>query len=162
MAAAWRDAVPGDAAAIHRLLREMAACEHLSHEFRATVEDYARELFGPLPSACAMLAEDAGEAVGVCVFYRTFPSFAGRSALWIEDIFVAPSHRRRGLARAAFARVARLAVGQGCVAVEWNVLDWNEPALAAYRAMGAAPRDGWTDMRVSGDALRALAGKEAA
>ncbi len=109
-----------------------------------------------------MLAEDAGASVGVCVRYRTFPSFAGRPAMWIEDIFVAPSHRRRGLARAAFAQLARLAVEQGCVAVEWSVPDWNEPALAAYRAMGAVPRDGWTHMRVSGDALRALADRKEA
>ncbi len=135
--AAWRDAVPGDAAATHRLLREMAEYERLA--FHATAGDCARELFGPLPSARAMLAEDAGEAVGVCLHYRSFPSFAGRPAPWIEYIFVAPSHRRQGLARAAFAQVARLAVEQGCVAVEWDVPDWNGPALPAYRAMGARP-----------------------
>jgi diamine N-acetyltransferase len=160
----WRDAVPGDEEAIHRLLRDMAEHERLGAEFRATPADYARELFGPAPSARAMLADDAaGGPVAVCLFYRTFPSFAGRPALWIEDIYVAPAHRRRGLARAAFARVARLALDAGCVAVEWNVLDWNAPAIAAYRAMGAVARDEWTDMRVSGDALRRLADtKEAA
>ncbi|MFL1461283.1 GNAT family N-acetyltransferase [Roseococcus sp. DSY-14] len=154
---AWRDAEERDVPAIHRLLRAMAAYEKLEHEFRATAEDYRRELFGPAPSARALVAEAAGEAVAVCLFHRTFPSFSGRAALWIEDIFVQPAHRRRGLARAAFAEVARRALAEGCGFVEWNVLDWNAPAIAAYRAMGAVARDGWTDMRLSGDALTRLA-----
>ncbi len=155
--AAWRDASEGDVPAIHRLLRAMAVYEKLAHEFHATEADYGRELFGPRPSARALVAEAEGEVVAVCLYYRTFPSFAGRPALWIEDIFVVPSHRRQGLARAAFAEVARRALAEGCAFVEWNVLDWNAPAIAAYRGMGAVARDGWTDMRLSGDALTRLA-----
>ena len=144
---------------MHRLVRDLAAYENLLHEFDATPTDFAAGLFGAQPMAHAMLAEADGAAVGVCLWYRTFSSFAGRPAIWIEDAFVEPAHRGRGLARAAFNLLAQRALAGGCVAVEWNVLDWNAPAIAAYRAMGAVARDGWTDQRVSGDALIRLAGK---
>jgi GNAT superfamily N-acetyltransferase len=156
---AWRDARPGDVDEVHRLVRALAAYEKLLPEFHATVPDFAAALFGPRPVAQALLAEVGGAAVGVCLWYRTFPSFAGRPAIWIEDVFVEPAHRRQGLGLAAFRLLAARAVAEGCAALEWNVLDWNAPAIAAYRAMGAIPRDGWTDQRVSGDALITLAGK---
>jgi len=105
--AAWRDGAEGDVPAIHRLLRAMAAFEKLEHEFRATEADYRRELFGPSPSARALVAEAAGQVVAACLYHRTFPSFSGRPALWIEDIFVEPEFRRRGIATAAFAAVAQ-------------------------------------------------------
>lgn len=154
---AWRDARPEDVGEVHRLVRALAAYEKLLHEFAATEADYARALFGPTPEARAMLCWVEGRAVAVCVVTRTFSTFAGRAGLWIEDIFVEPAHRRRGIARAAFAAVARQALAEGCAHVEWNVLDWNAPAIAAYRAMGAVAREEWTDMRLSGDALGRLA-----
>lgn len=155
----WRDATLADVPDILRLVRGLAVYEKLEDEFQATEADYARAFFGPHPHAFAMLAEVDAAAVAVCVWYRTFSSFAGRPAIWIEDIFVDPGHRKQGLARAAFARLAARAVDEGCAALEWNVLDWNAPAIAAYRAMGAVGREEWTDQRVSGDALTALAGK---
>ena len=148
---AWRDATAADAAAVHRLLRGLAAYERLAHEFMASEEDIAAALrSGTLRALLA--GEDA-----VCVFYPVFSTFAGKPGLWIEDIFVVPERRRQGLGRAAFAEVARRALAEGCGFVEWNVLDWNAPAIAAYRAMGAVARDEWTDMRLSGDALTRLA-----
>jgi len=156
---AWRDATPDDVDEVHRLVRGLAEYEKLLHEFHATPQDFAASLFSPRPVAHAMLAEVDGRAVGVCLWYRTFPSFAGRPAIWIEDVFVEPAHRRRGLGRAVFCHLAARALDEGCAALEWNVLDWNAPAIAAYRAMGAVPREQWTDQRVSGDALIRLAGK---
>ena len=156
---AWRDAALEDVEEVHRLVRGLAEYEELLHEFRATPEDFRAALFGPNPVAHAMLAEVEGRAVGVCLWIRTFPSFMGRPAIWIEDVFVEPAHRRRGLGREAFRLLAARALDEGYAAVEWNVLDWNAPAIAAYRAMGAVPREGWTDQRVSGQALIRLAGR---
>ena len=155
----WRDADIGDVPQILRLVRGLAEYEKIAHEFHATEADYKAAFFGPYPQAFAMLAEVEGRPAGVCVWYRTFSSFAGRPALWIEDIFVEPAYRKRGLARAVFSLLAKRAVEEGCAALEWNVLDWNAPAIAAYRAMGAVGREEWTDQRVSGQALIALAGK---
>jgi diamine N-acetyltransferase len=155
----WRDATREDVPEAFRLLHALADYEKLLHEFHTTEADLAAALFGPQPVAQAMLAEVAGRAVGVCLWYRVFPSFTGRAGIWIEDVFVEPAHRRQGLGSAVFRLLAARVLAEGGAALEWNVLDWNAPAIAAYRAMGAEPRNGWTDMRVSGDALTALAGK---
>ena len=155
----WRDATLADVEEVHRLVRGLAEYEKHLAEFHASPEDFRAWLFGERPAAQAMLAEIAGRAVGVCVWYRTFASFLGRPAIWIEDVFVEPEFRRQGLGRAVFQHLAARALNEGCAALEWNVLDWNAPAIAAYRAMGAVPRDQWTDQRVSGQALIALAGK---
>lgn len=156
---AWRDTTAEDVPHILRLVRALAEYERLAESCVATEADFAAALFGNRPDATALLAEADGTPVAVCIYRRSFSTFSGRPGLWIEDIFVEPAHRGRGLARAAFAEVARRALAQGCTALGWNVLDWNAPAIAAYRAMGAEPQTGWTDMRVSGDALLALAGK---
>lgn len=156
---AWRDATPCDVDEVHRLVRGLAEHEKHLAEFHATPEDFKAWLFGERPAAQAMLAESGARAVGVCVWYRTFASFRGRPAIWIEDVFVEAEFRRQGLGRAVFRLLAARAVDEGCAALEWNVLNWNAPAIAAYRAMGAVPRDEWTDQRVSGEALLRLAGK---
>ncbi|MCW8085409.1 GNAT family N-acetyltransferase [Sabulicella glaciei] len=153
----WRATTKADVPEILRLVRALAEYERIPHEFTAIVADYERAFFGPAPEAEAMLCELEGRVVAVCVVARTFSTFAGKPGLWIEDIFVEPEHRRKGIARAAFAAVAQRAVAEGCAHLEWNVLDWNAPAIAAYEAMGAVPRNEWTDMRVSGPALARLA-----
>lgn len=155
----WRDASREDVAEVLRLVRGLAEYEKMAQEFRATEADYLAAFFGPRPRAHALLAEVAGRAVGVCIWYYTYSSFAGKAAIWIEDAFIEPEHRRQGIGRAVFALLARRAVDEGCAALEWNVLDWNAPAIAAYRAMGAVGREQWTDQRVSGAALVALAGR---
>ena len=156
---AWRDATLDDVDEVFRLVRGLAEYEKHLAEFHATVEDFRTWLFGDRPTAQAMLAEIDGRAVAVCVWYRTFASFLGRPAIWIEDVFIEPAHRRQGLGSAAFRLLAAREVDEGCGALEWNVLDWNAPAIAAYRAMGAVPREEWTDQRLSGGALIRLAGK---
>ncbi|MDB5416495.1 MAG: family N-acetyltransferase [Rubritepida sp.] len=157
--APWRETVPADVAQVHGLLRKLAEYEKIEHEFVVTEADLSAALYGEQPKAQAMLAEVEGKAVGVCLWYRTFNSFAGKPGIWIEDVYVDPGYRNRGIARAAFRLLAARALDEGCTAVEWNVLDWNAPAISAYRAMGASARDGWTDQRVSGPALATLAGR---
>jgi len=155
----WRDTTPADVLDIHRLLHALAVYEKIEDEFTVTPEQLGTALFGERPLAEAMLAEAEGKPVAVCLWYRTFSSFAGKPEIWIEDIFVEPEHRKQGIAKAAFRLVAQRALDEGCTAVSWNVLDWNTLAISAYRAMGAVGREEWTDQRVSGQALVALAGR---
>jgi diamine N-acetyltransferase len=155
----WRDTTLADVPHIHRLLHALAVYEKIEDEFSVTPEQLGKALFGPRPLAEAMLADAGGRPVAVCLWYRTFSSFAGKAELWIEDVFVEPEYRRKGIAKAAFRMVARCALDEDCASIGWNVLDWNAPAIAAYRAMGAVGREEWTDQRVSGAALVALAGR---
>jgi GNAT superfamily N-acetyltransferase len=156
---AWRATAPVDVPHIHRLMRELAVYEKIEDQFLVTGADLQFALFGERPYAEALLAEVEGKPVGVCLWYKTFSSFAGKQEIWIEDIFVDPDYRGRGIARAVFSLLARRALEDGCTGMSWNVLDWNTPAISAYRAMGAVGREEWTDQRVSGQALVALAGK---
>nr|WP_272874818.1 GNAT family N-acetyltransferase [Roseomonas marmotae] len=127
----------------------------MAHEVRATAQDYYGALAGKRIQG--LIAEVDGEAVGLCLWYPTFSTFAGKAGLWIEDVYVDPAHRRRGIGLAFFKAAARHALEAGHAWVEWNVLDWNEPAITFYRRIGAVGRAEWTDQRLSGPALRALA-----
>lgn len=152
-----RDAVPGDVPTIVRLVRALAEYEKLAHEAKGTETDFHRALFGEAPRAGAMIAEVAGAPAAICVWYRTFSTFAGRHGIWVEDIFVEPAHRGIGIARTMFQTLARRVIAEGGARLEWSVLDWNAPAIGAYRAMGARGLDDWTIQRVDGAALAALA-----
>jgi diamine N-acetyltransferase len=154
---ALRDATPEDVPTILRLIRALAEYEKLAHEVRATEADLDRALFGDTPRAGAMIAEVAGAPVAVCVWYRTFSTFTGRHGIWVEDVFVEPAHRGIGIARTIFRALARRVIAEGGLRLEWSVLDWNAPAIGAYRAMGAQGLDDWTIQRVDGTALEALA-----
>ena len=153
-----RDAAPGDVAAIAGLVKELAAYEKLSHEVRATENDFRRALFGPTPRAHAMMADVDGTSVGFALYFFNFSGFAGRHGLYVEDVFVQPAHRGRGIGRAIFQALAARAVAEGCERMEWAVLDWNEPSINFYRALGAMPMNEWTVQRLAGGALLALAG----
>ena len=157
MNAAIRPARPDDAATIASLIRELAAYEKLEDHARATAEDLGRHLFGERPAAEVILAEVEGEPVGFALFFPTFSTFRGQPGLYLEDLFVRPEHRGRGIGKALLARVARIAVDRGCGRLEWSVLDWNAPSIAFYRAQGAVPMDEWTVYRVADEALMALA-----
>ena len=104
-----------------------------------------------------VLAEDAGAPVGFALFFHNFSTFLGRPGIYLEDLFVLPSARGRGVGRALLAHLARLAVERDCGRVEWAVLDWNAPALGFYQSLGATPNDDWTVYRLTGEPLAALA-----
>ncbi|MBR0656583.1 GNAT family N-acetyltransferase [Plastoroseomonas arctica] len=153
-----RDATPADVPTVVRLVRALAEYENLLHEAQGTEAEFHRALFGETPRAGAMIAEVAGIPVALCVWNRTFSTFTARHGIWVEDVFVEPAHRGQGIARAMFRALARRVLDEGGARLEWNVLDWNAPAIAAYRAMGARPLDPWTMQRVDGAALKTLAG----
>lgn len=141
-----------------RLIKALAEYERLSGEVVATEALLREALFGAKPSAEAALAFVGADAVGFAVWFYNFSTFVGRPGLYLEDIFVLPEYRGRGVGRALIGHLARLAVARGCGRMEWAVLDWNEPAIRFYRQIGAQPMDGWTVYRLTGNALKNLAG----
>jgi len=150
-------AQPSDAPLIVAMVRELAAYERLLDEVVITPEDVHRDLFGPRPYAEAVVARVEGEPMGFALWFHNYSTFAGRPGLYLEDLFVRPAFRGHGYGEALLRHLAGIALERGCARFEWSVLDWNEPALAFYRKLGAIGMDGWTVHRASGDALAALA-----
>lgn len=157
MSLALRNAGPGDVALVLRFIRALAEYERLAQEAVATEDDVRRLLFGDPPRAWCLVAEWEGAPVGFALWFYSVSTFLGRPSLYLEDVFVEPAHRNRGIGRAIFAELARRAVAEGCGRMEWSVLDWNAPSIAFYRSIGARPKQGWTLQRLSGDALASLA-----
>ena len=155
-----RAAEPRDLGAIAGLIRELAVFEHLEHLCSATPERLMPHLFGERPVAEARVAEVAGAVVGFALFFTNFSTFLARPGLYLEDLFVRPARRGRGVGRALLVQLAQLAVTRGYGRFEWSVLDWNAPAIGFYRSLGARPLDDWTIFRVSGAALDRLAAGE--
>ena len=153
-----RSATADDAALVLRLIRGLAEYERLLDACVATEDDVRATLFGARPQAEVVIAEWAGEPAGFALFFHNYSTFLARRGLYLEDLFVLPAHRGRGIGRALLAHLARLAVERGCGRLEWAVLDWNAPAIGFYRSLGAVAQDDWTVMRVTGEALQALAG----
>src|SRR5580698_6552277 len=150
-------AVEADVPIILEFIRRLAEYEKLSHEMQATEELLRKNLFGPRRAAEAAIARSDGKPAGFALFFSTFSTFVGKPGIWLEDLFVLPEHRRLGVGKKLLQRVAELAVERGCGRLEWSVLDWNEPALELYRAMGAEPMSEWTTQRLSDDAIGKLA-----
>ncbi len=150
---AGRDDVP----LLLEFIRELAAYEKLSHEVVAAEATLAESLFGARRSAEALLASLDGQDVAFALFFHNFSTFLGQPGLYLEDLFVRPSVRGRGVGRELMSVLARLAIERGCGRFEWSVLDWNTPALDFYRRLGATPMSEWTVQRVTGDALTKLA-----
>jgi GNAT superfamily N-acetyltransferase len=146
-------AQPGDAGTLLQLIRGLAEYEKLSHEVVATEALLREQLFGPRPAAEALLARVDGQGVGFALYFTSFSTFVGRAGIYLEDLFVLPQQRGRGYGARLFRRVAQIAVERHCGRMEWSVLDWNEPALAFYRRMGAQPLGEWTMQRLAGAAL---------
>ena len=153
-----RAATVDDVPQILGFIRALAEYERLLHEVVATEEGLRQALFGPRPYAEVVLAEDAGVPLGFALFFHTFSTFVGQPGIYLEDLFVIPEARGRGVGRALLAHLARLAVARGCARVEWAVLDWNAPAIRFYDSLGAQPNDEWTVYRLTGAPLAALAG----
>jgi GNAT superfamily N-acetyltransferase len=151
-----RPAAPGDAPVVLDLIRALARYEKLEHEVKATEADIAAALFGPTPRVFCDLAEADGRTVGFALWFYTFSTFVGRHGIYLEDLFVEPALRGRGIGKALLRGLARRCVAEKLGRLEWSVLDWNEPSIQFYRAQGARLLDDWTMCRVDGEALQRL------
>jgi GNAT superfamily N-acetyltransferase len=153
------EATPDDVPVLLELIRGLAEYEKLSDEVSATAEGLHAALFGPRPVAEAILARVGRVAVGFALFFHNFSTFVGRPGIYLEDLFVLPAHRGKGIGKALLLHVAALAQERGCGRFEWAVLDWNKPAIDFYRSLGARAMDEWTLYRLTGEPLAALAQK---
>jgi GNAT superfamily N-acetyltransferase len=152
-----RPAAATDLPLIAALIRELAEYERLADEVRLDEAVLGRYLFGARPMAEVLIGEVDGSACGFALFFHNFSTFEGRPGIYLEDLFVREIARGRGLGKALFAALARLAQERDCARLEWAVLDWNAPSIAFYRKLGARSLDEWTGMRLSGAELRQLA-----
>jgi GNAT superfamily N-acetyltransferase len=152
-----RAARPADSALIFALVRELADYEKLSAEVDATPERIAAVLFCDSPRVFCDIAEWDGEAAGFALWFLNFSSFRGRHGIYLEDLFVRPAFRQRGIGKALLARLAQRCVEEGWARFEWAVLDWNAPSIAFYKSIGAQVMDEWKNCRLSGPALTAFA-----
>jgi len=148
---------PDEVPILLELIRELARFEKLEHEVEATPELFHQALFGPQPAAGALLARGDGEVAGYAIYYFTFSTFVGRPGIWLEDVYVRPPFRRRGLGQALIQAVARIGRERGCGRYEWTALNWNEPALKIYRGLGAKTMDEWVLLRLNREGLNRLA-----
>ncbi len=151
-----RQAEPGDAARVLEFIRGLAEYENLSGEVVATEDDIRNSFFGSDPHAEAVFACHDAEPIGLAVFCRRFSTFSYTVSLYLEDIFVLPEWRGHGVGRELMAYASRLAQERGDSRLEWEVLDWNEPAIKFYREMGADRVNGWSTYWLTGDKLRRL------
>lgn len=156
MPARLRPAGPDDAATIHRLIVDLATYEREPDAVVATPEGLRAQLAMDRPPFECLLVEDDGVVVGFALYFHNYSTWRGRPGLYLEDLYVEPSQRGRGHGKRLLIRLAQIAVERGCARMEWNVLDWNEPALNFYRSLGAEPLSEWTVHRLTGAALLAL------
>ncbi len=153
-----RAAEEADLDTIIELIHALAEYERERDAVRLDREQLRRHLFGPRPYAEVILAEtEVGESAGFALFFHNFSTWEGKPGIYLEDLFVRDEYRGRGFGKALLGRLAELAVERGCARLEWSVLDWNEPSIAFYRALGATPMDEWTTFRMTGEALERLA-----
>ncbi len=152
-----RSATEADAPLILAFIRELADFEKLSHEVVATERRIRETLFGTARSTVEVLiAELVGEPAGFALFFQNYSTFLARPGIYLEDLYVRPEMRGRGVGRALLTRVAQLATERGCGRLEWAVLDWNQRAIDFYRSLGTRPMDDWTVYRLTGEALERL------
>lgn len=154
-----RPATPDDVGTIMGFVRELADFEREPEAVTSTEATLHEALFGVHPAAEAVIAEDDGAAIGMAVFFHNFSTWTGVRGLWLEDLYVTPEARGSGAGRALLSHLAGIALDRGCARFEWWVLDWNSRAIEFYQKVGAEPMDEWTTQRVTGDALRKLAGR---
>jgi len=154
-----RNATGEDVPLILSFIHELAEYEKLSHEVSATEELLRDALFGERPAAEVLIGEPDGQPAAFALFFHNFSTFLGRPGIYLEDLYVRPEFRGRGLGKDMLSHLARLAKERGCSRLEWWVLDRNEPAIGFYRSVGAVPMDDWTVYRVTGAALDGLAAR---
>jgi GNAT superfamily N-acetyltransferase len=152
-----RAAASADVPELLRLIRELAIYEKLEHQAVGTVPQLEAALFGARPACEALVAETGGRAVGFALFFTTFSTFLCKPGVYLEDLFVEPAHRGSGIGKALLARLAALTVERGGGRFEWRVLDWNEPSIVFYEALGAVVMREWLLARLTGAELAKLA-----
>lgn len=158
MSARLRTAGPDDAAVVRRLIVDLATYEREPDAVVVTVDELRDQLASARPPFECLLAEDGdGEVVGFALYFHNYSTWRGRQGLYLEDLFVLPDRRGRGIGKQLLVRLAQIAVERGCARMEWAVLDWNEPAIAFYRSLGARPMSEWTIFRLADAPLRELA-----
>jgi GNAT superfamily N-acetyltransferase len=150
-------AVRSDVPTILSLIKELAAYEKLLHEVSATQEVLEETLFGERAFAEVVLARLDDTPVGYALFFHSFSTFLGRPGMYLEDVYIRPSVRGRGIGKSLLVYLARLAVERKCARFEWSVLNWNEPSIGFYKSLGAKPMDEWTVYRLAGESLEHLA-----
>ncbi|MDR3365328.1 MAG: GNAT family N-acetyltransferase [Clostridiales Family XIII bacterium] len=153
----FRFAERRDTALILYFVKRLAEYEDMLDEVAATEDVLEEWIFGQ-KKAEVIFAVSGGKEVGFALFFHNFSTFLGRAGIYVEDIFVLPEQRRKGVGRAMFTELARIAVERGCGRLEWWCLDWNKPSIDFYLSMGAQPMDEWTVYRIAGDRLKTLAG----
>jgi GNAT superfamily N-acetyltransferase len=152
-----RRARPDEAGLVLSLVRELAEYEKLLHEVEAAEADIADALFGTNPRLFCDIAEWNGEAAGFAVWFINFSTFSGRAGIYLEDLFVRPAQRGKGIGKALLSHLAKECVANGWSRLQWSVLDWNTPSIEFYKSLGAVMLDEWTVCKVGGPALTALA-----
>jgi len=154
-----RPADINDSAIIRQFILDLAIYEKAEHEMLANEDHIRNTLFCESPQAFALIAELDGIAVGFAVYFFSYSTWLGKYGIYLEDLYVSLEQRGKGAGKALLKELARIAVAKDCGRLEWCVLDWNEPSIKFYEAMGAKPKDGWTVYRLDGDALSSFAGK---
>ena len=154
-----RRAREDDVPLVLQFIRELAEYERLQHEVVATEDGLRRALFGPRPYCEVAFACIAGEPVGFALFFHNFSTFLGLPGIYLEDLFVRPSARGKGVGQHLLGWLARETVQRGCGRLDWQVLDWNEPAIRFYKSLGATPMQEWNTFRLTGAALERVAGR---
>jgi GNAT superfamily N-acetyltransferase len=157
MSLSIRRAVPQDSALIFSLICELAEYEKLTHEVEATEAGIAAALFSEHPRIYCEIAEWNGEGVGFAVWFFNFSTFSGRAGIYLEDLFVRPAFRGKGIGKALLAHLAKLCVDNGWSRMQWSVLDWNTPSIDFYKSLGGEMMDEWKLVRINGAALASLA-----
>ena len=157
-----RRATPADVGQILAFIRALAVFERAPQAVTATEEGLLRDGFGPLPIYWCLIAEQQGRPAGFAFYFYNYSTWKGRPGIYLEDIFVYPEFRGQGIGRALLKEVAADALARGCQRMQWEVLDWNTPAIDFYRAMGAEFLDEWRNVRIEGEALERLAQPEMA
>jgi GNAT superfamily N-acetyltransferase len=152
-----RPATPTDVPIILRFIRELALYEREPDAVVATEADLLRDGFGPQPRFTCLIAEFGGEPAGFALYFTSYSTWLGHHGIRLEDLYVTPEHRRQGIGKALLAKLASIAVEQGCPRLEWDVLAWNQPAIDVYESIGATTQTEWRIMRLAGEALQTLA-----
>ncbi|MCV3216433.1 GNAT family N-acetyltransferase [Plectonema radiosum NIES-515] len=155
-----RFAEPADCTVLFELIQALAEYEKLSHAVTGNAESLKEHLFGSNKYIEAILAEYPGQAAGFALFFHNYSTFLTKPGIYLEDLFVLPKYRRKGIGKALLKKLAQIAVQRNCGRLEWSVLDWNEPAIAFYRSMGASILDDWRICRVAEEGLNKLGGGE--